>query len=579
MNEELKSFFEVLNREENNLLPHFNSDEMGLILRCAINELDWYCYNLEKTEETTFEQNEQFYILQLGVVRLIQLALKTRDSYTVPVIMFRRNFKITTPVLNIATLLGMIEHGRRIAQSVAMGIGTIEKINESNFKIVFPEVILEEDYFEKELLYHYEFQSEQLLLHLKNDKKWKKRTVKVKKKLYQLVRPFERYFIGYDADPLLDDHFFGLAYQKVKMMEGFDTFHYETEFGGVRFESYILALTFIVSMYFRHEAFAETLIKKDKNIRLEDILTISSDTDGFVESLKVAVNSYGTLFENFESISFDQALIIFNILSCGRHNINMFSGPGSPIPLIIQCSDNGFIRCLTGAYSEPVRFLLESLKHSFKKDYDKNQTTREYSMQKGVQRILNDTFKDLQYKENIKIKMKGKIATDIDLVILEEKTGIIIFCQLKHQELYGINLHAKHIRTERLEKQVAGWLTTIESWMSSVEHTEIRNLLSLPKQFPELKIYNLVISKHSAYSLKNLVDQNKFIYASWPQFVNFNDILREDNSKSLIDLIDHLEKFQKYEVPAFLPIQASEWNLKHMKFIMMQEGAMPPGNN
>ena len=200
-------------------------------------------------------------------------------------------------------------------------------------------------------------------------------------------------------------------------------------------------------------------------------------------------------------------------------------------------------------------------------------------MQKGVQRILNDTFKDLQYKENIKIKMKGKIATDIDLVILEEKTGIIIFCQLKHQELYGINLHAKHIRTERLEKQVAGWLTTIESWMSSVEHTEIRNLLSLPKQFPELKIYNLVISKHSAYSLKNLVDQNKFIYASWPQFVNFNDILREDNSKSLIDLIDHLEKFQKYEVPAFLPIQASEWNLKHMKFIMMQEGAMPPGNN
>ncbi len=47
----LKAFFSALNNAESKFLPMLAADNLGLLMRCAINELDWYYYNYSKSAE------------------------------------------------------------------------------------------------------------------------------------------------------------------------------------------------------------------------------------------------------------------------------------------------------------------------------------------------------------------------------------------------------------------------------------------------------------------------------------------------------------------------------------------------
>lgn len=568
----LKHFFKALNEEEARFLPRLAADNLGLFLRCAINELDWYYYNLERTDNPSDEQEEQYYILQLGVTRIIKLALDARGSFDVPVVTFRRCSELTIPVLGIVSALGIIQHGRRVAQTIALGVGKIEEISEKQFVITLPEEVTDDDFYERTVLQHYNTELQKIFAKITRIEAWHELEAQVNSKLHDLVYPFEKHFIGYGGDPLLDDFFFGLAYKEIRLQEGFDTFHYSIQFGGICFQSYILALTFLVSMYIRHERFAESLVKKEPNILLENILTITSDTESFIKSVRDAVNYFGKNYENFEEIDLSQARSIFKVLSCSRANSSFIEAPGSPLPLIVQSSDAGFIRCLTGAHTEPVRFLLESLRYHYPKEYDENQKTREASLQRAVQRLLNDAFHDLKYHENVLLKLGSKILTDIDLAVFEECTGVVILCQLKHQELYGFDLHAKRIRSDRLKSQVKNWLAKIDEWIADVDESEIRKFLRLPRHFPKPVIYKMIISRHFSYPLKDIIIDNSTVYANWLHFFNANELVKRNYpERSLQNLINILKEVQNPpENKTHLPEPTTKWTINELSFVTSQ---------
>ena len=67
-------------------------------------------------------------------------------------------------------------------------------------------------------------------------------------KLTELVYPFQTHYIGYEADPMLDEYFFSIAYSEVQLYDGYDTFH-ATRFGGIRYQHCILVLTYFISIY------------------------------------------------------------------------------------------------------------------------------------------------------------------------------------------------------------------------------------------------------------------------------------------------------------------------------------------
>ena len=89
-------------------------------------------------------------------------------------------------------------------------------------------------------------------------------------------------------------------------------------------------------------------------------------------------------------------------------------------------------------------------------------------MQTAIKRVLNDGFSGLEYLENIKIKLRGSEVTDIDLVVTEKATGTVLLCQLKYQDLYGADIHSRHIRTTRLKDHTSRWLASLTNWIGAV---------------------------------------------------------------------------------------------------------------
>jgi hypothetical protein len=574
MSAHLKNFFSALNSEEKLFANSLVNDNLGIGLRSAINELDWYYYNYAKESSPTAEQQEQFYILQLGAIRLIQIALDARDSFDVPVVMFRRRPEITLPTLKIVSAFGVIDHGRRVAQTVAQNLAHIEQIAENEYVITLPERIIDDEYYDKSVAQHYTNESRRTFSQIKSTETWKKLEKDVDEKLFQLVYPFETHYIGYDAAPILDEYFFGLAYHEIQLHDGFDTFHYQTLFGGIRFQYYILALTFVMSFNFRHERFAEALTRKNLSIRLENILTISSDKADFLESLKDAVNYFGSSFENFSEIDIETAEKIFQVLSISRRSTSLIAAPGSPLPLLVQSSDEGFIRCLTGAHSEPVRFLLESLRFHFPGDYDKNQNARERSMQSAIKRVLNGTFSDLEYRENVKLRRNGSVITDVDLVVLEKSTGAILLLQLKHQDMYGYNLHAKRNRGDRLKEQALNWLNTIDDWRRGLSERELRDTFRISKDMHDLQSYCLVLTRHFSHPLKDVVKGQSNYHSNWIQFVNAVELCKQGNKKSVTEVLKSLRDiYASGFAPEHMDEPPTRWQLKNLIFSTKQVGA------
>jgi hypothetical protein len=445
------------------------------------------------------------YISQLGVVRIIQLAMEAHLKFEAPAMTIPREPNTSAAVLSLIGVAGAIQHGRRVAQSLAVRGTRVEKLP-NRFRIVLPAKLPDLELHERELERFHEGRHKARFARDHEANIGGIIVDDVTSLLTNLVYPFNKHFIGYDADPTLDFYFFSKAYTEVLLAKGFDTFHFSTTFGGVTFNNYKLAAIFIVSTAIKHRAFVGALLEKERSIRLEDVLTVSVETVGFLEGLRGFINEYGEKLGDHLPITDEEVGIIFEVLLISRRNLALLDCPGAPLPPLIQCSDEHVIRPLASASGDQVMlFLLNSLQHRFPKEYDRAQRTREGAMQRAVEKEMRSAFPKLQFRGNIKLKRSGKDLTDIDLVILEASGDRAILLQLKHQDPYGADLAAMLARTGRLNQQVNGWLHKVKSWLDAASTAELCATLRLPSQTTRPEIDLLVLTRHYAHSLRHVV--------------------------------------------------------------------------
>lgn len=132
MTDILKDFLRSLEAEEMSVRQTLAADRFGLVVRAAINELDWYYYNLKQRSEPSEEQQQQFYILLLGATRLVRLALESREAFDVPTLTFQRSKETAESALLPVAHLGFIEHGRRVSDSVSGSLGSVARTSETS---------------------------------------------------------------------------------------------------------------------------------------------------------------------------------------------------------------------------------------------------------------------------------------------------------------------------------------------------------------------------------------------------------------------------------------------------------------
>ena len=151
------------------------------------------------------------------------------------------------------------------------------------------------------------------------------------------------------------------------------------------------------------------------------------------------------------------------------------------MPFLIEYFDTSWITSTAAIQIGAVDFLLNSLRHSFTVDYDRNQQTRESSMQRALRRLLNNYLPGLKLVDNVKIRRDGHTLTDIDYAAIDEADGTVVLLQLKHQDHYGGDMRRRSHRASRLRKEVDRWLTSVRAWIAEEDATTINSALHLRK--------------------------------------------------------------------------------------------------
>ena len=81
MADDLREFYDSLNREEADLAADIATDRLGLLMRVAINELDLDFEGVHLIHTADDADHERWYITRIGVIRIIKLACRhTSDS-------------------------------------------------------------------------------------------------------------------------------------------------------------------------------------------------------------------------------------------------------------------------------------------------------------------------------------------------------------------------------------------------------------------------------------------------------------------------------------------------------------------
>jgi hypothetical protein len=568
--ETLREFYDSLTRQEAAMARWIAGDAYGLVMRIAINELDLELEGGHRNGPATVVDHERGYLMGLGVNRVVKLALDAHPKFIAPTWTVQRKLEASAPVLALISDLGKIDHGRRVAQSLASRSGRIEKVG-NRFRITLPSQLVDHELHERVLDQYYvergrrDFErGPQAYLDARIGED-------VRSLLTKLVYPFGQHFIGYESDPKLDVYFYGRGYNEIQLAKGYDTFHFSTRFGGMTFQHYKLAAAFILQSGHRHRAFVRALLEKEPSIRIEDILTVSGKTESYLENMRDFINYWGELGEGHVPVTDEGVRILFDVLSVSRRNRALLDRPGAPIPPLVQCSDKHVIKVLSGANGDILVFLINSLQHSFPRDYDRAQREREGVMQRAVERILRAALPHLGFRGNIKLRKNGTVLTDLDLVAVDTAADRVILFQLKHQDHYGTDLATMLSRTTRLNQQVSDWLTKVRGWLAAASGPEIRATLRLPSVASRPTVSLMVVTRHFAHSLRGVVGGADAAFSNWAQLVTVTDRMREeDQSRSLDDLIAGLKTFSETEEELHLPEPSSQWRVGDLCFTIEQ---------
>lgn len=515
----VREFLAALSLEEKSVSRGLASDRLGMAFRTAINELDWYVWNYTQQQERTTEQDEQYIIISQGVARLIRLSLQIHGGFPVPALTFRRQNGPYREVLTLVSNLGFIQHGRRIADSAFAGICKIKRGAEGRYDFVLPAGIVNPRAAEDDVNSHFAREIARVRHEYMRQAEGRNLQVVVKELHDENVFIYREHFMGYNADPLLDEYYFQIAWIDLRNDAGFDSFNELREFGGITYLKYTLAAAFINSLCLKHEAFCRAMVRKYSEIRMEDILTISADRAGLITSIREALNLVGRKFHHYTTTTEEQAKQIYEMIAITPRNADLLDGAFPALPCIIEFAHGGIVKCIAGRYRQ-MEFLLGALRRAYPREYDAYQQLREGSFQAAVEDLLGSSFPDLQMRRNIRLRKEGRELTDVDLAVIDPQHGHLLLIQLKFQDSAAGDFRVEASRMGRFRDESIRWLDIVSGWLNLIDEQTLRSTFRIPRGMRINHIRKLILGRHHAWSLRAVHLDDDTAFASWNQLIN-----------------------------------------------------------
>lgn len=365
------------------------------------------------------------------------------------------------------------------------------------------------------------------------------------KQMKKYVRPWGKYFIGYETNEVIDTYYFDIAKLYVERAFDFDCFNDNAKFGGIPYKIYRQCATLIISFALKHIEYSRLLTKKHRKIRYINILTINRNIDDMIN-----------VFSSICEISFNEAKQVFDCFTLTydkyyyhRKNIDFLIVP------YVVVSKTQVVFSIIGALSGMHAYLLGELSRKFPKDWSKNISERESQFRRDVFKLFDDEFY-IKIDRNLPIQSNGKTLTDIDGCIIEKTTNQIVFFQLKWQEQYGANIGRHHSRMQNFRSETNKWIDDITEWLKISDKIKLASMLGLKEKQIDLdKITLFVVGKHSVYFSGNDKQDDR---AEWALLLQLQRLYSEDYTTfgNLKTLFEKLKKDSPYNM---LPSQKAQF--------------------
>ena len=523
-----------LEAEKNRFKESFEYGQGGLLILTALREMDCFYYKFIRNEQTR-SRDWQMHMMRLALPKIVVDSLSAIPAFKHPITPFQSDTNLILVVHDMMETYGIIEQGHRYALSVMSGECEIQRFDDYQYDFVMPTMSHNMERHEDSIEQYY-----RNILREHNYRMMHKILGDKPEKIRCLVRNnvfvLDKHYMGYNTVPDLDDFFFDLASNEIKEQSEWDSFNWNLEFGGIPLLKFILATTYFLSLAMKHDSFAEALIEKSPHIRPRDILSIIVSKQRVENLMREAINTYGPSYTGFTALTRGEAQTILRVLSVSRDNLKLLKPTMAPLPFLIEYSNTTWVTSVSTIQLGTLSFLLNSLRHHFQADYDRNQQTREGYLQETLRHLLKKHMPELMLKDNFKVKCNGKTLTDIDFTAVDKQEGTIILFQLKHQENYGLDERKRSNRAEQMREEVGHWLRITRNWLAK-EPSPIKRALGLRNSFECKQIYLVVIAKPSAYFLSTLELRNDAVYATLFQLINVLNQLKLDSGPLTLGLL------------------------------------------
>lgn len=578
MQGDLKSFRASLDEAASVATEFLANDENGVYLKAALTEFDLLRSRSGEGAEMDEGNANTYFFLSMGISRFVSIALSSVDRFSHPTINFCRIDSIALRVQWMLSWLGVLEHGRRLAQAVANGYFDISISADGSYDIVRAKEAEENRSSEVDIFNDYNSQYREGVERVMAMPVMRLLHEKAISRMNVLVEPFAGSFIQYGAHPDSDLYFHARSIAHVQGSVGFDEFHHSCEFGGIPFSKYVLGLCYVVATAMKHEVFARILENKNPGVLFENTVNVTLDIAPFVDSMCDSMNEYGPMYDGYVETSREQAERIFDVLSVGRSTLEMLDRPGCAMPPLVRYSDTAFIRCLHGTYESSTQFMLDTLRTRFPDDFDRNQKTREGSMQRALRRVTSGVVPGLLFSDNVRLRRFGRILTDVDTAIFEPSTGLLVLVQLKHFDMYGTDLAAKFTRTGRLNERSSKWLSATGGWLRDASPDEVKSAFRLPRGAVVERIERLILAKHYASSLWTICRESGAYGANWMRWCYAaDDVLKSGHEVvSLSHLLDRIKTGEAFSTIDAIPRPDQTFVLGKLRFRVRGHGVSEP---
>jgi hypothetical protein len=325
----------------------------------------------------------------------------------------------------------------------------------------------------------------------------------VRRRLTRYGRADKGWFIAYDNDQFLVDHYRVQAQIQAAGVVEAEALPATGLIGGRPFSDWSGASTAAYGAVLHHIDAAGQLRERKPKLNMRDMLTIYARRDDIVEVLVERGNDRLRALQLMAGLTLDAEGAAS---SEDRHEV--------PLPYYIDAGEHFVLLPVFGGLMNPHAGLLDHLRRTYRGDWDKIVDGREDVFREDLRRLLPEPrYKVLE--KGLRLRRKDKSTlTDADAVVLDRRTGVVVFVQMKWYDVYGFSLAERDSRRENLLTKGNEWVDKVHGWIDGRTCAEISRTYGWGEaadSAPKL----LVMARHSSQFAGETRYDTRASWTSW----------------------------------------------------------------